>query len=230
MKLTDSQIGCGTAIPSTYLLQRLLSSDTPLPETTTHKTILHMQDYNHSVLSLVTLPNLLLASLPSLPATALRSPDRIEDVESTLPDLNEAGELSITPELVHGFTALLAEKGVELRFTYGDWSGLAETLKDQEPYDLVLTAETIYSQDSVGSLVRILKTVSKRRSVAEKKTGQASDGEGHVEVELEQSLEDLRLVEKWDDKPLPSQDDTVILVGAKVRYLPGRRSEAKLLC
>ena len=53
------EVGCGTAVPTAYILQCLLNEDPP--STGSNPTLLHVQDYNRSVLELVTLPNLLLA-------------------------------------------------------------------------------------------------------------------------------------------------------------------------
>jgi protein-histidine N-methyltransferase len=50
-----SQIGCGTSIPSLYILHRIFSS--PPSQNQTH---IHLQDYNASVLELVTIPNIIL--------------------------------------------------------------------------------------------------------------------------------------------------------------------------
>jgi protein-histidine N-methyltransferase len=56
MSLMDCQIGCGTSIPSASLFHTILSKEA------THGNVeLHLQDYNRSVLELVTLPNLFLA-------------------------------------------------------------------------------------------------------------------------------------------------------------------------
>lgn len=50
-----SQIGCGTSIPSLYILHRIFSA--PPSQNQTH---IHLQDYNASVLELVTIPNIIL--------------------------------------------------------------------------------------------------------------------------------------------------------------------------
>lgn len=62
------QIGCGTAVPSLYLLRELFSTSPG-----TEESQIHLQDYNSSVLELVTLPNVLLtwcafssSAIPSL--------------------------------------------------------------------------------------------------------------------------------------------------------------------
>jgi len=50
------KLGCGTAVPSLYVLGRVLSESPSSQET--H---IHLQDYNASVLELVTFPNVILA-------------------------------------------------------------------------------------------------------------------------------------------------------------------------
>jgi protein-histidine N-methyltransferase len=54
-RLIGHQIGCGTAVPSLYLLHRLFSS--PI---STRETQLHLQDFNDSVLEFVSFPNILI--------------------------------------------------------------------------------------------------------------------------------------------------------------------------
>jgi len=115
-------------LPCCFLLQKLLSSGGGR---------IHLQDYNLLVLQLVTLPNLLLAALPFL-----------SDIE------NSPGHLEITDEVKRSFRNILSQKGIELEFSYGDWAGLSKTITT---YDLVLTAETIYSEESVDDLISVLK-------------------------------------------------------------------------
>ena len=164
-----------------------------------------MQDYNLSVLSLVTLPNLLLAALPHLPAESLRPPEEVDDVEAVVPDLDIPGDVHITSELKTAFKSLLSEWQISLRFTYGAWSGIAENLdQNAERYDLILTAETIYSEDAVDDLVDVLRVSARREKP------------GHQTVELEVSLDELHLHGQWDRAALKDQKEAVILVGAKV--------------
>jgi protein-histidine N-methyltransferase len=54
--LIGHQIGCGTSVPSLYLLRRLFSSAI----SARGETQLHLQDYNDSVLEFVSFPNILL--------------------------------------------------------------------------------------------------------------------------------------------------------------------------
>jgi len=54
------QVGCGTAIPSAYVLSQLLDPTNGEGSLETPRD-LHVQDYNRLVLELVTLPNIILA-------------------------------------------------------------------------------------------------------------------------------------------------------------------------
>ncbi|KAL7419894.1 hypothetical protein Q5752_005810 [Cryptotrichosporon argae] len=150
------EVGCGTALPSAFLLRHVLGAP---PSPVGVPTTLHLADYNHLVLSLVTLPNLVLAALPFLPPSLLHPPAEETDVESLVPDAEAAGSLTLTPQLKDAFVVLLRERNVVLRFTYGDWSGLAGRLREEEGdgYGVVLTAETIYQESSVDALVDVLR-------------------------------------------------------------------------
>ncbi|KAG8719601.1 hypothetical protein FRC08_002467 [Ceratobasidium sp. 394] len=52
------ELGCGTAMPTLSVIQQLLNQ--PPPGDSDRKTIIHVQDYNASVLEYVTLPNIIL--------------------------------------------------------------------------------------------------------------------------------------------------------------------------
>ena len=195
----------------------------------TPRTTLHLQDFNRPVLALVTVPNLLLATVRYLPRHVLYSPIEDDHVESQAAvrdaptngrdgdgngnggeekeddqgeiDFTQPGILSIHPALKSAFKRLLEKRSVDLRFTYGHWSGLArewkgengrrvsttspfqhperpqlsqqpeqspqshqsQVLQQQRPtpqqrYDLVITAETIYSEESVHDLLAVLQS------------------------------------------------------------------------
>ncbi|WWC68870.1 uncharacterized protein I206_102806 [Kwoniella pini CBS 10737] len=201
------EVGCGTALPTLYILRSIFASSL-----NSNKTILHMQDYNSLVLSLVTLPNLILTALPFLPTEALHVPTEEEDLEDVLPDLENAGQFIITPILINAFKQLLKEKNIELKFTFGDWRGLANDLKIQnEGYDLVLTAETIYAEDNNSSLLGVLKeAINKRSSQDEKQIHKET-------INLEDSLGDLKVDDEWKN-PLSERGNGFVLVAAKVLY------------
>ncbi|EIW66165.1 hypothetical protein TREMEDRAFT_35357, partial [Tremella mesenterica DSM 1558] len=160
------EVGCGTALPSAYILRNLLSNPSSSSSSSTSAiliTTIHLQDYNHLVLSLVTLPNLILATIPYLPRSILQRSGSSMDEEAEV-DFTQSANLDLTPELLIAFLDLLRENGVEVRFSSGDWSGLAEQLTDEKKYDLVLTAETIYSEGSVMPLLDVLRNSTRPRS------------------------------------------------------------------
>ncbi|RSH94301.1 hypothetical protein EHS25_004104 [Saitozyma podzolica] len=270
------EVGCGTAIPSAYILRSVLSSPSsqlssahthpdlsspagstdPATHPNTHseslhssdlsytqtrtrtRTTLHLQDFNLPVLSLVTLPNLLLASLPLFPPEAFHNPDDADDVESILPDLDIPGEIYVSDRVKGAWRELLEQRGVTLRFTYGHWGGLARDLQGGEgqlrsakegiaggegegvgqggmgEYGLVMTAETIYAEESVTDLIGVLRSATAR-------SGGGSSGETRTlkreEVALEDSLGDLSVGDEWAWTPL-RDGEPVILVAAKVLY------------
>ncbi|KAF8166259.1 hypothetical protein BJ912DRAFT_1034892 [Pholiota molesta] len=92
-------------------------------------TEIHLQDYNASVLQLVTLPNLLL----------------------TWRTTNH-------PELKNTFLSSLQSLNITLRFFSGSWDTF-DPLQTAGPggYDLVLTAETIYRTDSLEPLINLMQ-------------------------------------------------------------------------
>lgn len=205
MVLSPVQVGCGTSLPTAFLLRSLLS----LPiSSTPSKTVLHLQDYNHLVLSLVSLPNLILAALPYFPPEVLRLADEgDEPIETVVPDLEEPGNLNLNKDLVESFKTLLKERGIELKFTYGHWEGLSKELKEEKDgYGLVLAAETIYSQDSTPALIGVLREAVRQSGPIEHKT----------DVELESSLEDLSVKDDWAKQPLREISRGLVLVAAKV--------------
>lgn len=175
------ELGCGTAIPTLFLLEKLLETETP------HKNVtLHLADYNVDVLSLVTLPNLILAWWNSPAATSFRSgsgaqisanerdelrrrgQDHFDTDESTSNNIHTpqaTGELSLTPELLSSFTHSLHERGIYLRFYSGAWSKFPTSLTPAgAPIDVVLTSETIYSLKSLPALVDLLHRYTSRAS------------------------------------------------------------------
>lgn len=110
--------------------------------------------------------------------------------------------------LLNSFAELLEERGVELRFTYGDWGGMAAQLQGEKPYELVLTAETIYAEDSVAALTDVLRAVNRSRP--------ADAPAPERSASLEDSLDALNVKDEWAQRPLAGSD-SVILVAAKVR-------------
>jgi hypothetical protein len=147
-------------------------------------TTLHLQDYNLSVLHLVTLPNLILAVIPN---------DQFDQ---------ESDDLDLSPQIVETFKSRLAEHKIELEFSYGSWQGLAEHLRQStQKQDMILTAETIYREDSVSSLLDVLRF------------GSTSHSTVAARIEGLEDLDKLDLGSKWPET------ETVILVAAKASHI-----------
>jgi len=133
------EVGCGTAIPSLYILHQLFSSNEPRNTGETH---LYLQDFNRSVLELITLPNIILAWYMSPSSASYRDAfkagtDVDEDSEHPpLPscDPGAPGELPINPALVAAFLESLSDKNMHIHFL----------------------CETMYRQESISDLLDVL--------------------------------------------------------------------------
>ncbi|KAG5633978.1 hypothetical protein H0H81_004085 [Sphagnurus paluster] len=143
-----------------YLLHELLAALPPSEDGETVETELHMQDYNASVLSLVTFPNLLLTWYMSAAAAEFRNSQpcpSVEDADAAIPippaDPHTPGDLPLPPALTAAFRASLAAHRITLRFFAGAWGAFAVP----HPYALVLTSETIYRSASLAPLLRLLR-------------------------------------------------------------------------
>jgi hypothetical protein len=129
------------------------------------------------VLQLVTLPNLLLAALPFLPQSEEAS-----------------GHLDITDNVKQDLKTLLLTHKIELEFSHGHWAGLAKSIGT---YDLILTAETIYAEESVDDLLSVLRSASRQTS---------PNG-------LAEKLDKVSITDDWSSD---LGNDSVVLVAAKV--------------
>ncbi|KAI4517427.1 hypothetical protein K525DRAFT_210929 [Schizophyllum commune Loenen D] len=158
------EIGCGTAIPSLYLLHEILQ-DERKPSEVPH-TKITLQDYNASVLELITLPNLLIAWCKPVISLAVLielpvSPPPADESTATKPDPTIPGDIHITPTLKAAFLSTLAERNIEIELVSGSWENiLRERFRDSaadSTYDLVLTSETIYRTESLNALIGIMR-------------------------------------------------------------------------
>ncbi|KAK7472509.1 hypothetical protein VKT23_000624 [Stygiomarasmius scandens] len=150
------EIGCGTAVPSIYLLNQVFSSPKQ------HKdTVFHLQDYNDSALELVTMPNVVLAWYMSPASEAFRNKTSASQLDNDgpvvfpPPDASSPAEIPITPELKAAFEESLHEYRISLRFFSGSWSTF-DFKSTGGGYNVVLTSETIYRLDSLPSLLNLL--------------------------------------------------------------------------
>ena len=113
----------------------------------------------------------------------------------------------MTPELKMTFKKLLKEKGVDLWFSYGHWSGLAKNLREEGGgYGLVMTAETIYAETSVEPLIDALRAA----------TTPSDKIMGSYVIELEERIGKLDMADKWAKTPLREVKGGMTLIAAKV--------------
>ena len=168
----DWKVGCGTAVPSMYLLYRALCS--PTGSSASLETQIHLQDYNSSVLELITLPNLLITwCTPKLSPVISRCLIIYLDISaasvsyratltpgnpSERPDPSIPSEINITPELKSAFLSSLSERNISLRFFAGSWETFDFTNIPPQRYNIVLTSETIYRAENLPSLVTLLRS------------------------------------------------------------------------
>ncbi|ANB12527.1 Hpm1p [Sugiyamaella lignohabitans] len=124
---TFLELGCGAAIPSSYLFYRILTSGA-----TGIKLVL--ADYNDSVLRLVTAPNMFLTWVVFK-----------MNESKVVPDVNE---VDITPELIDEFHQDMARRNIQIQYVSGAWSPQFVKLLDQK-FQLILASETIYSLDTL---------------------------------------------------------------------------------
>ncbi|KAL5514466.1 hypothetical protein ACEPAG_2554 [Sanghuangporus baumii] len=158
------EIGCGTAIPSLYLLHVLFSH----PQNTSSKsndsagwTDIVLQDYNDLVLRLVTFPNVLLTWYSSPLAETYRAQHALldEGEEAAPATFDQPGDLQIKPELLTAFRISLEEQRISVCFIAGSWHSLADINNNvcTFPFDITLTSETIYQTSSLPSLITLFK-------------------------------------------------------------------------
>lgn len=194
-----------------YIFREILDRIDPSGKNHEKRTEIHLQDYNASVLRLVTLPNILLTwctysfpqmcvvSLISLDTSIHADPYRYTTNDSEVaPTVGPkvAGELPITPELKEAFLASLESLNISLHFFSGSWDSF-DPLKTAGPtgYDIVLTSETIYRTESLPPLLNLMASAC---------TGRPTSLEGIVSsLSIEES---------------GSSKDYLCLVAAKVLY------------
>ncbi|KAI0371372.1 hypothetical protein BV20DRAFT_993664 [Pilatotrama ljubarskyi] len=192
------ELGCGTAVPSLYLLQAIFSKE-PSANSDIH---IHLQDYNELVLRLVTLPNVILAWYMSRASATFRSyasttrrdkPDDPDVEPEPLPqvDTTEPGELPVTPALTAAFVESLRRYGVHLKFFCGSWSSF-DVGKAGGPYHIILTSETIYRQDCLGPLVDLMhRATALPPSAPQEGPASLADSTARLSITDEASLRNL---------------------------------------
>ncbi|KAF8962313.1 hypothetical protein BDZ97DRAFT_1662958 [Flammula alnicola] len=198
------ELGCGTGIPSIYILREIFDSSAPNHDPSGNlppKTEIHLQDYNDSVLQLVTLPNILLTWYTSIHADPYRYTTNDSEIAPTI-DPSTPGELPITPELKAAFLSSLQSLNITLRFFSGSWNTF-DPIHTIGPagYNTLLTSETIYRTDSLDPLLNLMQAACTGKPAAT----------------LEHLVSSLKVVEEPDSAEGP-RPDYMCLVAAKVLY------------
>ncbi|KZT68401.1 hypothetical protein DAEQUDRAFT_812190 [Daedalea quercina L-15889] len=176
------ELGCGTSVPSLYVLHQVLS--VPPPASSTEEIVIVLQDYNELVLRLVTLPNVILAWYMSPASSSFRdsvqpSPVDIDVEEEPLPqaDPTQPGTLPFSPQLIAAFLASLQERHITIRFFSGSWEAF-DVRRAGGPFDVVLTSETIYRPESLPALARVM-----REACVQSRTGGLEEQTSRMKIE-----------------------------------------------
>jgi len=137
------EVGCGTALPSCYLLRQLFKKLKVMqPSSFTIPTRIILQDFNEEVLSTMTLPNILLAYGEVFD---LLAPGQ-DDISAIL---------NISSEFIQSFKTFLHLHGIIFTFLAGDWSD-CRPKEFCSRADIVLTSETVYELSTIPDLVKVL--------------------------------------------------------------------------
>ncbi|KAI9306321.1 hypothetical protein BJ944DRAFT_160109 [Cunninghamella echinulata] len=175
------ELGCGSALPSLYLLQKELNNQ------------VDVQDYNEQVIRLITLPNILLNTIltpqQSAPLTSTtvvndddndglshsssitdNEKDNENDQDNDSDDNDDEDECEVIDEPLtcDAEAELESEKMPDMlqqisqhsKAFIGDWSGLPNKLSRK--YDLLITSETIYAEHSLIDLIHVIQHALKK--------------------------------------------------------------------
>lgn len=138
------ELGCGTSLPSCYLLSKILSSSA---QSSLKKLIL--TDFNYEVLRLVSIPNMIVSWVLTLEPEAIH-----KFMDPDIPLNND--ELILTTSLLSEFKKVLAEKEIEILLIHGSWGSMFCDLIAPHQPDFILTSETIYSLETLPIILDML--------------------------------------------------------------------------
>ncbi|CAX45150.1 conserved hypothetical protein [Candida dubliniensis CD36] len=157
------ELGCGTALPSCFILLKKLQSIKENHEQPGLTLVL--SDFNYDVLRLVTVPNLLIhwastlsiEQLYELTTTSTISGDKIDSRF-----VND--EILITSKLIEQFKNDLNNYNIQLKFISGSWGNefidLITKKNDMDiDIDVIISSETIYSPDTLPIVAESIKTI-----------------------------------------------------------------------
>ncbi|KAF7722253.1 hypothetical protein EC973_003503 [Apophysomyces ossiformis] len=161
------ELGCGSSLPSLYLLSR--DSENKVD----------VQDYNEQVIRYITIPNILLNTILTVQEpTKLGEVEKNEELNSepesdSDDDETEDGEEkdqiigeSVTCDAEAELPAdqvpeMLKRVRQRTQAFTGDWSGLPGMLQGNK-YDMIVTSETIYAEHALPDLIRVFQQALKK--------------------------------------------------------------------
>lgn len=151
-KQTVLDMGCGTALPSCFLLQEMLQKKSPGS--------LILSDFNYDVLRLVTVPNLFIHWASTVEPEVWAQVNQVEGA------LLEKDEVIVSKETIEMFFRSLEAHNIAIGFVSGGWGRDFSTLLAQNYPDisLLLTSETIYSLESLPLVAETVIDIIKRGS------------------------------------------------------------------
>lgn len=157
--LSILELGCGTALPSCYILKRKFE------ECDHQEMCIVLSDFNYDVLRLVTVPNLLINWASTLPVEELH--------RLTTDDVNcrfENNEVFVTEGLIHEFERQLQISNVQLIPISGSWGREFNTIVEAHKIDFIISSETIYSTQTLPVVAESIKNILEKAGT---KHGQA---------------------------------------------------------
>jgi len=146
--LSILELGCGTALPSCYILKEKFEKDN-------HQAMkIVLSDFNYEVLRLVTIPNLLINWASTLPVEKLH--------ELTTDDINcrfENNEVFVSKKLIEEFECQLLKYSVQLIPISGSWGREFNKIVQGYNIDFIISSETIYSTKTLPVVAESVKEI-----------------------------------------------------------------------
>ncbi|KGR14130.1 hypothetical protein MG5_00865 [Candida albicans P57072] len=198
------ELGCGTALPSCFLLLKKFQSikESNQQQQEHHQVGLRLilSDFNYDVLRLVTVPNLLIHWASTI------SIEQLHELTSTTNDDDDDGggggdkiesrfvndEILITTKLIDQFKNDLNNYNIELQFISGSWGNEfinLPAIKDKDTngidIDVIISSETIYSLDTLPIVAESIKTIfqqSSSKSIATSKNNNNNNNNNKLAI------------------------------------------------
>ncbi|CCC68723.1 hypothetical protein NCAS_0B06390 [Naumovozyma castellii] len=147
---TYLELGCGTSLPSEYILSKLLLTKAQ------NKTLI-LSDYNTSVMRLVSLPNMIITwAKYALDDKLFAELQRSEDPSVPIVD----DELLLTSAILDAFYEDLKQRNLNIQLISGSWgrkfTNILHSIIPAGNNILVLTSETIYQPDNLPVVAETL--------------------------------------------------------------------------